>query len=188
MSGRAVWVVKSYDRDSGDLVEGLFTTEAAAEAFKAYRPDRYEVEEFPLFDTAPAQWTYHTAITHVYPDGTMKRGSFEEHTAEGLPSFAPLEDADLFNGHMQSHCGVHIYVCGTDKDLVRKEYRRLVSRAKREATGTCSCGRTELFQRDWMNDPKRDLERAECAKTHTGGWCSNCYSYTVRFTLPRGGA
>lgn len=178
---RRIWGVTSYDLggNAGYVIEGLFTSREAAEAFKAYRPDDYEVEEFPLFDEAPPQWKYYTAITHVYPDGTMERGSFDEHTADGLP--CSIASADLFDGHLQGHCGVHIYVSGRDKDRVRTTYRKLVAKAKREATGTCSCGRTELWKRGFMDDPLLDLERAECAKTHTEGWCPKYHVYTFKW-------
>lgn len=174
-----IWGVTSYDLggNAGYQVEGLFTTREAAEQFASYRPDDYEVEEFPLFEEAPPRWTYYTAITHVYPDGTMERGSFDEHTADGLP--VEIASANLFDGHLQGHCGMHIYVSGRDRARVHATYRKLVAKAKREATGTCSCGRTELFQRDFWNDPKRDLERAECAKTHGEGYCSTCGTFTV---------
>lgn len=180
---RKIWGVTSYDLggNSGYVVQALFTTREAAETFAAYRPEDYEVEEFALFDQAPPQWHYYTAITHVYPDGTMERGSFDKHTAEGLP--VAIASADLFDGHMQGHCGVHIYVSGRDKDRVRATYKKLVAKAKREATGVCSCGRTELWKRDWLNDPVRDREREECAKTHGEGWCSTCGTYTVKYKL-----
>lgn len=182
--GKTIWGVTSFDLggNSGYVVEGIFTSKEAADAFAAYRPGDYEVEEFPLFDAAPPQWSYFTAITHVYPDGTMERGSFAEHTAEGLP--VAIASADLFDGHMQGHCGVHIYVSGRDKAKVRVTYRKLVAKAKREATGTCSCGRIELFQRDWMDDPVRDKQRAECVhQSHTkGGYCPTCYVGTMVFS------
>lgn len=177
-----VWLVSSYDLggNTGYVIEGIFSNQEAAEAFKAYRPDEYEIEEHPLRDAAQPQWKYYSAITHVYPDGTMERGAFDEHIAEGDP--VDIDSADVFDGHMQSHCGVHIYVCGRDEKEVRSTYRRLVAQAKREATGTCSCGRTELWQRDWMDDPLRDREREECAKTHTEGWCPRCCVYTMRIS------
>ena len=186
---KTIWGVTSYDLggNAGYVVEGLFTTREAAEAFQAYRPDYYEVEKFMLFDEAPPQWSYYTAITHVYPDGTMERGWFDEHTADGLP--VAIASADLFDGHLQGHCGVHIYVSGRDKDRVRATYRKLVAKAKRDATGTCSCGRTELWKRDFMNDPALDREREECAQTHGEGWCSKCHVYTFKtqsLTAPEG--
>jgi hypothetical protein len=178
-----IWGVTSYDLggNAGFVVEALFTSRAAAEEFAAYRPDDYDVEEFDLYDRAPAQWHYYTAIASIFPDGTYEE-HFDTHTAEGRPCIKPLDERDLFDGHMQSHCGLHLYVSGTDKARVSAAFAKKLKRGIEASTGTCSCGRTELFQRGFMDDPLRDKERAECAKTHGEGYCKNCGTFTVRFS------
>lgn len=153
---RTVWGVTGYDigGNSGYVVYALFTTEAEALRY-AEADDAYAVEEFTLYDKAPKPYTYWHRGAHVYPDGRVEDWR-QEHTAQPPGQTAPVDD-DLapFDGHLQGHCGLHISIFGTDREAVEAAFQEQVVIARAQVNGTCQCGRSENYIRDFWDEQSR---------------------------------
>jgi len=165
-----VWGVTSFDSGAGGYaVHCLFTTEAEAQKY-ASQDSEYEVEEFTLYDQAPEPYTYWERIAEVYPDRHVEESTRE--TQAHPPYVMPPLDDDIgpHDGHMQGHCGEHVYVSGTDRVLVEQSFQRQVAEAIARQDGIChnTFGKHEgavdginIYQADWRTVRRRGMTETE---------------------------
>lgn len=153
---RAIWTVEVGEYDQS-YVAAAFTTKELADQY-AEGVDGH-VEELTLHGRPIPKVTSWTRIAEVYPDGTVERGERDyEVDAPGPATDEPEileddEDNKPFDGHLQGHCGYHIYVNGIDLAAVEAEFERQIDWAIEQANGTCpGCGRTGNYKTDFGLD------------------------------------
>lgn len=144
---QTVWLVEKGEYEQSYVAQGFTTEELARE----YAGDDGYVFSVDVWSRPPDKVPLWVRIAHVYPDGEVQRGARTEDWDEPGPD--PLStDSPPFDGHMQGHCGWHVYVSGADQALVDAEFERQIAEAVGRGDGTCArCGRTENYLRNFYD-------------------------------------
>ncbi len=150
-----IWLVECGEYEQS-FVAAAFRDEHVAEAYA--EANGGTVEEVDLWDRLPTVVPLHVRIAEVYPDKTVKRHSrtedWDEPGPKGLES-----DGPPFDGHMQTHCGFHIYVSGGDVAKVEAAFEQQIAETLQRCDGACpGCGRTERFLTNWLDPPTQAVD------------------------------
>ena len=152
-----------------NIVLGLFTKkEDACASF----PDEGEPEENELHDATLLPWSYWQREAAVYPDGTYEEWT-REIVAHGDGFMEPCDDhlnvrEEPWDGHTQSHCGEHICIYGTDRELIEVAFQEHLTKAIARQNGVCQSrhwpgdradGRT-TYETGFLKPVRRRLEMA----------------------------
>jgi hypothetical protein len=135
VSVATVFVVNN---DEGFL-EAIFTERSFAES--SFPSGKYEIEERELHAAIVEPWIYWHRGASVYPDGTYEEWE-KESKAEGEVGIPACDDHlnsrdEPWDGHTQSHCGEHISIFGTDRELVEAAFRKHLAKAIARQDGCC---------------------------------------------------
>lgn len=158
MSGKPqdIWIVGADEYDH-PYVPAAFTSEKLAEEYA--RANGGYVEHVPLYDRPVLKVPYYQYGADVYPDGTVERWQQEHESDE--PGMEPVEPAEHlhekasgpWDGHMQGHCGYHVSVFGSDRELTREACEHWVAKYLKLCNGVCpGCGRTEDYTTDFWHE------------------------------------
>ena len=108
-------------------------------------------------------------IAEVYPDKSVKRSRFTE-TIDASDAEPIHRSDDLRADHLQGHCGFHVYVSGSNLDLVNQRFREQIARAQELSDGKCpQCKRTGPYKTDWDFDPEEIIGWHKYPKAERGG-------------------
>ncbi len=100
---------------------------------------------------------WHVGAT-VFPDGSVERWESQGLATADVAVDAHLnEQDDAWDGHTQGHCGFHISIHGSDKKAALTARQRAIKRYKPLCNGTCSCGLTENYIRDFGDEEEVDV-------------------------------
>jgi hypothetical protein len=122
--------------DEGSILEIFSSRESAEASF----PD-HSIEEHELCDAVLPPWTYLIRGASVYPDGTYEQWR-REGTGGGYSCMEACDDhlnagAEPWDGHTQGHCGEHISISGTDRELVEATFQKHLTAAIARQNGKC---------------------------------------------------
>jgi hypothetical protein len=151
-----VWLVECGEYEQS-FVAAAFRDEDVAEEYAA--ANEGTVESVEVWDRLPAKMPLHVRIAEVYPDKEVKRYSRTEEWDEPGPKPLESDGQQLFDGHMQTHCGFHIYVSGGDEARIEAVFERKITEALERCDGTCpGCGRTDRFLVHWLDPPTHEVD------------------------------
>lgn len=137
MAEKMVFLVLGDDGGCGTFVLGVF---ASREAAVLTYGEGAEIEEMPLHEEAIAPWKYYHRVAAVYPDKHVDQSDRElEGRGEcGIPQCDDhLNAGRIWDGHLQSHCGEHISVLGTNREMVESVFQERLAESLARQDGTC---------------------------------------------------